>query len=172
MNNLTVKDSYPLPRIDERLHTLRHAKVFNTPDANSRYLQMPVAEEDRSKTAFTCHAGCFEYKRMPFGLCNAPATLQRTLYIILSQYRWHTCLVYLDDIMIFSPDHDTHIRHVDEVLIALRSAGVSLKHRKCKFFSDSVDYLGHVTTPGKLHVATTDRDAVKGFKEPTTQTEL
>ena len=172
LNDLTVKDSYPLPRIDECLDTLGHAKVFTTLDANSGYWQIPVTEEDRSKTTFTSHAGCYQYKRMPFGLCNAPATFQRTIDIILSKFRWHTCLVYLDDIIIFSPDHNSHIRHVDEVLQALRSAGVTLKLRKCKFFSNSVDYLGHVITPGKLHVATTNTNAVKGFKEPTTQTEL
>ena len=172
LNDLTIKDSYPLPRIDECLDTLGHAKVFSTLDANSGYWQIPVAEDDRHKTAFTCHAGTYQFKRMPFGLCNAPATFQRTLDIILSPYRWRTCLVYLDDIIIFSPNYESHIQHVDEVLSAIQAAGVSLKLRKCKFFSNSVDYLGHVITPGKLHVATTNTDAVKGFLPPRTQTEL
>ena len=172
LNDLTVKDSYPLPRIDECLDTLGHAKVFSTLDANSGYWQIPVATDDRHKTAFTCHAGCYQFQRMPFGLCNAPATFQRTLDIILSPYRWRTCLVYLDDIIIFSPDYESHITHVDEVLSAIQAAGVSLKLRKCKFFADHVDYLGHVITPGKLHVATTNTDAIRGFLPPRTQTEL
>ena len=172
LNDLTVKDSYPLPRIDECLDTLGHAKVFSTLDANSGYWQIPVANKDNPKTAFTCHAGCFQFCRMPFGLCNAPATFQRTLDIILSRYRWQSCLVYLDDIIIFSPDYESHLEHVDRVLSALQSAGVSLKLRKCNFFADSVDYLGHVITPGKLHVSTTNTDAVRGFKAPRTQTEL
>ena len=95
LNDLTVKDSYPLRRMDECLNTLGNAKVFTTLDANSGYWQVPVAEEDRPKTAFTCHAGCYKYRRMPFGLCNAPATFQRTVDIILSQYRWQSCLVYI-----------------------------------------------------------------------------
>ena len=172
LNDLTIKDSYPLPRMDECLDTLGNAKVFTTLDANSGYWQVPVAEDDRPKTAFTCHAGCFQFRRMPFGLCNAPATFQRTVDIILSQYRWQSCLVYIDDVIIFSPDPQSHLRHVDEVLSALQRAGVTLKLRKCKFFSDSVDYLGHVVTPGKLHIATTNTKAVEGFKLPRTQTEL
>ena len=167
-----MKNSYPLPRHDECLDSFGTAKVFTTLDANSGYWQIPIEEQDRSKTTFPCHASCYQYKRIPFGLYNAPATCQWTLDIILSQYRWNTCLVYLDDIIIFSPNQESHIQHADEVLTALHSAGVSLKLRKCKFFSASVDYLGHIITPGKLHAAVINTDAVKGFKEPTTQTGL
>ncbi len=85
---------------------------------------------------------------MPFGLTNAPAAFQRTLDILLSRYRWRTCLVYLDDVIVFSKSFEDHLRHVEEILHVLRGDGLSLMLRKCNFFKESVDYLGHVIRPG------------------------
>ena len=110
------KDTYPLPRMDECLDSLGEAKYFTTLDCNSGYWQIPIAKEDRNKTTFTCHDGTYRFLRMPFGLCNAPATFQRTVDILLSGYRWKTCLVYLDDVIIFSISIEEHLKHVDEVL--------------------------------------------------------
>ena len=172
LNAITVKDTYPLPRMDECLDSLGDANVFTTLDCNSGYWQIPVAPEDRDKTTFTCHAGTYRFVRMPFGLCNAPATFQRTVDILLAGYRWKTCLVYLDDIIVFSKDVETHIRHVDEVLTVLRGAGLSLKLRKCHFFVKSVDYLGHVIRPGLLQVAEKNVDAVRQATPPRTQRQL
>ena len=170
LNEITVKDAYPLPRMDDCLDSLGDASVFTTLDCNSGYWQIPVAEEDREKTTFTCHEGCFQFKRMPFGLCNAPATFQRTLDILLAGYRWKSCLVYLDDIIIFSKSREEHIQHVEEVLRVLRDAGLSLKLEKCQFFTDTVDYLGHVIRPGVLEVAEKNTATIKGFENPKTQT--
>ena len=172
LNELTVRDLYPLPRIEDCLDSLGEAAFFTTLDYNSGYWQIPVAEEDRAKTAFTCHKGCFEFCKMPFGLYNAPATFQRTVDILFSGYRWRTCLVYLDDIIVFSNTAEEHVHHVREVLTILKEAGFSLKLKKCKFFAKSVDYLGHVIRPGRLEVATKNTEAVECFKELTTQTEL
>ena len=172
LNNITVKDTYPLPRMDECLDSLGDANVFTTLDCNSGYWQIPIADEDRDKTTFTCHAGTFRFKRMPFGLCNAPATFQRTVDILLAGYRWKTCLVYLDDIIVFSRDHTSHIKHVDEVLTVLREAGMSLKLQKCHFFVKSVDYLGHVIRPGVLQVAQKNVEAIRLAKPPRTQRQL
>ena len=107
---------------------------------------------------------------MPFGLKNAPATFQRALDIILSGVRWQTCLVYLDDVIVFSRTIDEHIANLDIVLLLLRNAGVSLKLSKCAFFQTKVDYLGHVITPGKLRVATKASEAFRSFEYPKTLT--
>ena len=109
---------------------------------------------------------------MPFELCNAPATFQRTLDILLAGYRWKTCLVYLDDIIVFSRDQASDIKHVDEVLTVLREAGMSLKLRKCHFFVKSMDYLGHVIQPGLLQVAQKNVEVVCLAKPPRTQRQL
>ena len=127
LNALTVKDSYPLQRMDECLDSLGNAEWFTTLDANSGYWQMAIPEEDRHKTAFVCHSGCYQFRRMPFGLCNAPATFQRTMDILLSQYKWQTCLVYLDDIIVYSNSFDKHVKDITDILSVLQQSGVSLK---------------------------------------------
>ena len=109
---------------------------------------------------------------MPFGLKNAPATLQRALDILLSGVRLQICLVYLDDVIVFSRDHESHLDHLDLVLSSLRKAGVSLKLKKCFFFQPRVDYLGHVIQPGKLSVATDRASAFRLLKFPRTPTKL
>jgi len=141
-------------------------------DANCGYWQIDINKEDQAKTAFVCHEGCFQYLRMPFGLCNAPATFQRTMDIVLGQYRWKTCLVYLDDIIIFSKTFEEHLKHVSDILKCLQASGFSLKLSKCSFFQKEVNYLGHVIKPGKLCVATKTTEAVAKFKLPETQTHI
>ena len=149
LNALTVKDSYPLPRIDECLDTPGDAAIFSTLDCNSGYWQIPVAEADRDKTIFTYHEGCYRFKRMRFGLCNGPAKFQRTLDILLAGLRWKSCLVCLDDIIVFSRSIEHHFKHLGEILAILKDAGLSLKLRKCKFFTKTVDYFGL----GRCHTA-------------------
>ena len=129
LNELTVRDPYPLPRMDDCLDSLGEAAFFTTLDCNSRYWQIPVAGEDRAKTAFTFDECCFEFCRMPVGLCNAPETFQPTVAMLLSAYRWRTCLVYLDDIIVFSNIAEEHVDHVKEVLTVSKAAGLSLKLR-------------------------------------------
>ena len=109
---------------------------------------------------------------MPFGLCNAPATFQRTVAILLSGYRWTTCLLYLDDVIIFSKSIEEHLKHVDEVLEILRQAGMSLKLKKCHFFTNSVNYLGHVIGPGTLEVSEKNMVAIRAAVPPKNQTQL
>jgi len=172
LNERTVKDSYPLPRMDECLDSLGEARVFSTVDCNAGYWQIPVAKEDRSKTAFTCHWGAYQCVRLPFGLSNAPATFQRAMDMILSGVKWQKCLIYLDDVIIFSRTPEDHLAHLDEVLALLAAAGVSLKATKCHLFQTEVEYLGHVITPGRVAVNEKNTHALKGLRLPETQTEV
>ncbi len=117
-------------------------------------------------------AGTFQWKRVPFGLTNAPATFQRQLDILLSGYRWQTCLVYLDEVILFSRRFKEHVQKVCEILSVLKNDSLSLKLRKCHFFKESVDYLGHIIGPGKLQVALKNTEATSQSQHPATQTQL
>lgn len=172
LNLITKKDSYPLPRMDEYIDSLGDAKVLTTIYCNAGYWQIPVAEEDIPKTAFVCHAGVYEFLRMPFGLSNAPATFQLAIDIILSGVKWKHCLVYLYDVIVFSRNMKDHVKHVDEVLGLLQQAEVTLRLRKCAFFQRTVEYLGHQITPGKLGVSEGNTRALRDADFPRTQTQL
>jgi hypothetical protein len=172
LNALTIRDTYPLPRMDDYLDSLGEARWFTTLDCNSGYWQIPVAEEDKDKTAFVTHCGIHRFNRMPFGLVNAPATFQRALDMIVAGVKWMYALVYLDDVIIYSRTFEDHLKHVSHVLALLKGAGVSLKLKKCYFFKSEVEYLGHIVTPGRLHVSDKNVVALKQAQHPTNKTEL
>ena len=172
LNEQTIADAYPLPRMDDCIDSLGDAKIFTTLDCNSGYWQIPVAEEDKDKTTFTSHMGTYRFTRLPFGLKNAPATFQRALDMILSGVRWQSCLIYLDDVIVFSSNEEEHLEQVDQVLNLLRKAGVTLKLSKCKFFQNKVDYLGHVLLPGKLAVARESTEAIRQATFPQNPTQM
>ena len=109
LNAVTVRDSYPLQRMDEFIDSLGDATVFTTLDCNSRYWQVEITEEDLDKTTFASHSGLYRFLRMPFGLKNAPATFQRAVDIILSRVKWETALVYLDDVIVYSRTVTEHM---------------------------------------------------------------
>ncbi len=109
LNAPTARDSYPLLRMYECIDSLGDATVFTTLDCNSGYWQIPVATQDQDKTTFTSHFATYRFKRMPFGLKNAPATFQRAIDIILAGVKWQHCLVYLDDVIAFSKSMESHL---------------------------------------------------------------
>ena len=124
LNGETRKDAFPLPRIDESLDVLTGARWFSTHDLASGYNQVPVAEADRSKTAFCTPFGLFEWNRMPFGLCNAPATFQRLMQRIFGDQQCQSLLLYLDDIVVFSSTIEQHLERLGVVLEHLRHEGL------------------------------------------------
>ena len=130
VNAITLPEIYPLPRIDERIQSSEDASVFQILQCNSGYWQIPVAQQDRDKTTFTSHEGTYCNRRKPFGPKNAPATFQRTLDIVVSSFRWKSCLLYMDDDITFSKVMDSHFAHVEEILEAIRWAGINLKRNK------------------------------------------
>ena len=144
LNDCTHKDAQPLPRIDDTLDALGGAQYFSTLDLASGYWQVEVDSRDREKTAFVTPFGLFQFRVMPFGLCNVPATFQRLMERVLAGLHWMTCLVYLDDISIFSRSVETHVKQLKEVLERLKIAGLKIRPKKCHLFQTSVQYLGHV----------------------------
>jgi hypothetical protein len=172
LNAVTERDVYPLPRMDDCLDSLGDAKVFSTLDANSGYWQIRVSKQDQEKTSFTCHSGTYQFRRMPFGLVNAPATFQRAMDVILSPVKWKSCLVYLDDIIVYSSSLEQHVKDLDFVLSLVKKAGVTLRLKKCHFFQEMVKYLGHIVLPGKLKVDQSKTDAVRRALLPSSRSEL
>jgi len=172
LNLMTVKDAYPIPRMDECIDSRGDARVFSTLDCNAGYWQIPVAEDDKHLTAFTCHSSAWQCVRLPFGLCNAPSTFQRAIDMILAGVKWQICLVYLDDVIVFSRSPEEHLQHLDEVLKRLGKAGVTLKAAKCHFFQEEVEYLGRVIRPGRVHVLEKNLRAQRGLGCPETQTQM
>jgi len=138
------------------------AKVFSTLECNSGYWQIPVADEDRYKTTFVCHEGAYHFIHLPFGLSNAPATFQRTIDMILGGLKWKSCLVYLDDIIVFSQSAGEHVEHLREGLHGAARRGFSLKAKKCHLFQEEVEYLGHIVGRGELKVQNKN---IRGLKE-------
>lgn len=115
-------------------------------DLRSGYWQIEVDDRDREKTAFITPDGLFEFKVLPFGLCSAPATFQRMMDTVLSGLKWQSCLVYLDDVVVFSETFEQHLHRLRAVLDAIRSAGLSLKPEKCHFGYEELKFLGHVVS--------------------------
>lgn len=150
LNAVTTKDVYPLPRVDETLEALHGSRRFTSLDLHAGYWQLAVAPEDRQKTALTTRRGLIQFKRMPFGLCNAPSTFQRLMDCVLQGLTWVCYLVYLDDVIIFTKG--TVAQHVVELAVVLErlaEAGLSLKASKCSFAATRNEYLGHdLTTEG------------------------
>ena len=143
LNAVTVKDAFPLPRIDTALDNMTGACYFSTLDLTSGYWQVELDNAARAKSAFVTPFGLFEWKSMPFGLCNAPATFQRLMNRVLGELVGECCMVYLDDIVIFSTTVAEHLHHLQLVLQRLRDAGLKVKPSKCHLFRQSVIFLGH-----------------------------
>ena len=144
LNSLTVKDSHPLPRICETLESLTVAAHFSTFDMNSGFWQVPMDEESKQYTAFTLGSmGLYECESMPFGLCNAPPTFQRLMQNCLGELNLTYCLIYLDDVIVFSDTPDEHLRRMRVVFDHLCEHGLKLKPSKCEVFKSEINYLAH-----------------------------
>ena len=172
VNKLTLKDSYPLPRIDDSIDALRGSKWFSTLDLASGYWQVPMAKKDVEKTAFATPFGLYQFKVMPFGLANAPATFERMMERVLSGLHWETCLIYLDDVIVFSKTFEEHIVRLHQVLTRLRNAKLKLSPTKCKLFRQQVEYLGHVVSKDGVGTDPKKIEAIASWPTPRNQKEV
>lgn len=162
INKITIKNRYPLPLIAELLDRLKSAKVFTKIDLQGAYNLLHIKAGEEWKTAFHTRYGHFEYLVMPFGLTNAPASFQH-----LMNHNFHDMLdifviIYLDDILIYSPDLETHQSHIIQVLDRLRQTHLYAKDSKCKFHQTSVEFLGFVVSDQGLSM---DTKKVKSITE-------
>ena len=167
LNSLTVKDAYLLPRIDDSLRLLGNQQWFSTMDLASGYWQVAMSPDAQKKAAFVTNEGLFQFRVMPFGLCNAPATFERLMDRVLCGMRWSRCLVYLDDVISFGKSVPEAIWRLEEVLARLSDFGLQLKAKKCTFMQTEVGFLGHIVGRSGLACDPSKLSAVRNWHEPT-----
>ncbi|KGG50728.1 hypothetical protein DI09_596p10, partial [Mitosporidium daphniae] len=156
-----------MPRIDETLDKLYGKKFFTTLDLASGYWQIQVHDPDIEKTAFVVENNLYEFERMAFGLCNAPATFQRLMNYVLRDVLGSKALVYLDDVIIFSDTFESHLNDIREIFNLLKAANLKLKLNKCQFAKRSVNYLGHVISTDGIKPDPSKIDKIVNYKTPT-----
>ena len=166
LNAITIRDSYPLPLIQDMLEHLGKGKIFSKLDLRSAYNLVRIKSGDEYKTAFTCKYGHFEYLVMPFGLKNAPAVFQHFINDVLEDILGKFVYSYIDDIIIFSPNYKIHIKHVNEVLSRLRKAGLFAKLEKCEFFASFIDFLGHRISSEGISMDPNKVDSILNWPTP------
>ncbi|KAJ9524743.1 hypothetical protein QJQ45_024347, partial [Haematococcus lacustris] len=168
LNRITIKNKYPLPRVDNLLDRLHGATIFSKIDLRQGYHQIRIAPEDIPKTAFRTRYGHFEFTVMPFGLCNAPATFQRLMNDIFRQELDDCVIVYLDDILIFSRTQEEHAQHLRRVLNLLQEHKLYAKLSKCEFGLSQTEFLGHIITSTGIACDPKKVAAVESWPTPQT----
>jgi len=173
LNNRTVKDAHSLPRIEETIDTLAGSRYFSKLDLRSGYWQVAMKEEDKAKTAFSVGPlGFYECNRLAFGLCNAPGTFQRLMERCMGELHLRECVIYLDDIIIFSKTLEEHFSRLRAVFERLESAGLKLKGSKCEFFRTQVTYLGHLVSERGVETDPEKISALQNWPAPSSIKEL
>ena len=150
LNAITIRDAFPLPRIDEIFDQLADAMYYTKLDFKSGYFQVPLSEEDRPKTAFSTRGNHYQFTVLPQGITNGPATFQRVINHVLGPTRWKYALAYIDDVIIYSKTFTEHLSHVNDICQILKDARFRLNPEKCEIARTQTDYLGHQITNGEI----------------------
>jgi hypothetical protein len=161
-----------MPVIDELLDELAGAQFFSRLDLRAGYHQICMKPEDEEKTAFKTHQGHYQFRVMPFGLCNAPATFQCVMNSILSPCVRKFALVFMDDILVYNPDLQAHAQHLSAILQLLYDNNFYVKPSKCSFEQTELEYLGHIVSSHGVATDPRKTQAMQDWPRPTTTTEL
>ena len=173
LNRQTIKDGYALPRIEELLDCLGGNQFFSVLDMKSGYHQVEIEEDHKQRTAFTTGPlGFWEFNRMPFGLSNAPATYQRLMEKCLEGLHLNICLIYLDDVIIFSRSYEEHIDRLEQVFRRLQECGLKLAPKKCHFFKKKVRYVGYIVSADGIEADPDKIDKIKNWPRPVNPEEV
>lgn len=172
LNENTIEDKFPLPNIETVLDNLGRANYFTTLDLASGFHQIEIEQKDREKSAFSTEEGHFQFRRMPFGLKNAPAAFQRMINTALSGLTPTQCLVYLDDVIVYSNSLQEHISRLKNIFERCRATNLKIQLDKSEFLHKSVKYLGHVITPEGIRPDPSKIQAIQKFPLPKTKTEI
>ena len=172
LNSCTVKDSHPVPSLEETIESLAGNNYFSVMDLSSGYHQIPMNPADSHKTAFTTGTDLYQWKRCPMGLCNAGQTFQRLIEMVFRGMRWKKVVCYLDDICCFGQTFDEKLANLREVFDRLRSAGLKLGPKKCKFFCTEVNFLGHVVSGEGISPDPQNIQKVADWPRPTNPTQV
>ncbi|GJU05754.1 putative reverse transcriptase domain-containing protein [Tanacetum coccineum] len=172
LNKLTVKNRYPLPRIDDLFDQLRGSRVYSKIDLRFGYHQLRVCEEDISKTAFRTRYGHYEFQVMPFSLTNAPAVFMDLMNMVCKPYLDRFVIVFIDDILIYSKSRKEHEGHLKLILNLLKKEELYAKFSKCEFWLSKVQFLGHVIDSEGIHVDPAKIKAIKDWSSPKIPTEI
>ncbi|GKE13708.1 putative reverse transcriptase domain-containing protein [Tanacetum coccineum] len=172
LNKLTVKNRYPLPRINDLFDQLQGSRVYSKIDLRSRYHQLRIKEEDIPITAFRTRYGHFEFQVMPFGLTNVPAVFMDLMNRVCNPYLDKFDIVFIDDILVYSKDEEEHGKHLKIILEMLKKERLYAKFSKCDFWLDSVQFLGYVIDRSGVHVDPAKIKAIKSWATSMTPTEV
>ncbi|KAJ0604535.1 putative nucleotidyltransferase, Ribonuclease H [Helianthus annuus] len=172
LNKLTIKNRYPLPRIDDLFDQLQGSSYYSKIDLRSGYHQLRIQEESVPKTAFRTRYGHYEFLVMPFGLTNAPAVFMDLMNRVCKPYLDKFVIVFIDDILIYSRTKEEHEQHLRTILELLKKEKLYAKFSKCEFWIREVQFLGHVVNEKGIHVDPSKIEAIKNWEAPKTPTEV
>ncbi|CAF0897104.1 unnamed protein product [Adineta steineri] len=171
LNAITIKDAFPLPRIDEIFDQLSDAMYYTKFDFKSGYFQVPLSKEDRPKTAFSTRDNHYQFTVLPQGVTNGPATFQRVINHVLGRTRWKYALAYIDDVIIYSKTFEEHLSHLKEICQLLKDTRFRLNPEKCEIARTQTEYLGHQITNGEIRPSPHNINGLLNTRVPQTADE-